>query len=99
MTRTFAFAEVKPTRRFEKSFGKLTPAAQAQCRDALRQLLVTPLAPGLRMKPIRPNNVYYEARINQGDRLIVYPINDTAHVMDVVTHDDIAKWGNEKAPG
>lgn len=50
------------------------------------------------MKPIRPNNVYYEARINSGDRLVIYPVSDTAYVMDVVTHDEIKQWGNESAP-
>ena len=99
MARTHAFAELAFTARFEKSLARLSPQARGQCRAALQQLLSSPLAPGLRMKPIRPNNVYYEARINSGDRLVIYPVGGVAYVMDVVKHDDIARWGSEKKPG
>lgn len=98
MARTHAFKTVTLTKRFEKSYGKLDEAIADQCDDAILDLKTEPLPPGLRMKPIRPNNVYYEARINSGDRLVIYPVSDTAYVMDVVTHDEIKQWGNESAP-
>ena len=66
---------------------------QEQCEEGLAQLLDDPLPPGLHLKPIRPSNKYWEARINRGDRLILYPVGGTAYVMDVVTHDEIKRWG------
>jgi len=54
--------------------------------------MTEPLSPGLHFKPIRPSNRYWEARINRGDRLILYPEGAEAYVMDIVTHDEIKKW-------
>lgn len=92
MTRTRAFSHIELTRQFERSYRRLSTERKAQCDDALRQLLVEPVAPGLHLKPIRPSNRYWEARINRGDRLILYPQGAMAYVMDVVTHDEIADW-------
>lgn len=98
MARIQAFEQVELTSRFEKSYAKLDGKRAAQVDDALLDLVSDPLSPGLRMKPIRPNNVYFEARVNSGDRLVIFPIGNTAYVMDVIKHDDIAKWGNQKRP-
>lgn len=98
MTRTNAFTEVRLTARFEKSFRKLSGQVQEQCEQALQQLVQDPLSKGLRMKPIRPNDVYYEVRINAGDRLVIWTVSNCAYIMDVVTHDEIARWGSVPAP-
>ena len=98
MARTHAFAVVELTNRFKKSYAKLSVEVADQCDDALADLVRDPLSPGLRIKPIRPSNVYYEARVNRSDRLIIYPVSNTAYVMDIVTHNEITKWGNESAP-
>jgi mRNA-degrading endonuclease RelE of RelBE toxin-antitoxin system len=94
MSRARAFKSLELTRRFEKSFQKLSTESQEQCAEALEQLVEEPLAPGLHLKPIRPSNHYLEARINSGDRLIIWPVAGVAHIMDVVKHDDIKRWGN-----
>jgi hypothetical protein len=91
--RNRAFTYLERTKTFDKSFLRLGSESQDQCADALEQLIPEPLAPGLRLKPIRPNNNFWEARINSGDRIILLPHGDMAYVMDVVKHDDIKHWG------
>lgn len=90
------FASLYLTRRFEKSFRRLGSDAQAQCEGALEQLLHNLVPPGLRLKPIRPNNKFWEARLNSGDRLVLLPDGDTVWVMDVISHDEIKLWGKKK---
>jgi mRNA-degrading endonuclease RelE of RelBE toxin-antitoxin system len=92
VTRTRAFSHIELTRQFEKSYRRLSAERKTQCDDALEQLLEEPVAPGLHLKPIRPSNKYWEARMNKGDRLILYPDGAMAYLMDVVTHDEISKW-------
>lgn len=94
--RNRAFSFLERTRTFERSFSRLGSDAQDQCIDALEQLIGEPLAPGLHLKPIRPNNKFWEARINSGDRLVLLPQRGMAYVMDVVKHDDIKQWGRRK---
>ena len=84
------------TRRFEKSFKRLGSDAQAQCEDALEQLLQNPVPLGLHLKPIRPNNKFWEARLNSGDRIVLLPDGGTVWVMDVISHDEIKLWGKKK---
>ena len=93
MSRARAFKTLHITERFNRSFLKLAPEVQAQCADALEQLIAEPLAPGLHLKPIRPSNRFFEARINRSDRLILLPEpGGVAVVVDVVSHDDIGRW-------
>jgi hypothetical protein len=92
--RNRAFTYLERTRRFDKSFLKLGSDAQDQCAEALEQLISEPLAPGLHLKPIRPSNEFWEARLNSGDRIVLLPYRDMAYVMDVVKHDDIKQWGS-----
>lgn len=91
--RARAFKSLQLTKRFEKSFRRLGSDSQAQCEEALEQLLQDPVLPGLHLKPIRPNNTFWEARLNSGDRLVLLPEGDTAWVMDVISHDEIKLWG------
>ena len=98
MNRSRAYKTVELTRRFEKSYKKLSDQVQKQCDNALGLLIEEPLSPGLHLKPIRTGNRYLEARINDGDRLVIFPAGSTAYVMDVIVHDEIKKWGNEPAP-
>lgn len=92
MTRARAYSGLHLTRQCEKSYQRLDQTRQVQCDEALTQLITDPLSPGLHLKPIRPSNRYWEARINRGDRLILFPEGEAAYVMDVVTHDEISKW-------
>jgi hypothetical protein len=98
VSRKHGFEKLSLTDQFKKSYRKLTTTSQTDCDVALKQLRQKELPPGLRTKPIRPNNVYYEARTNDGDRLVLYPVSNTAYIMDVVKHDDIDKWGRIKKP-
>ena len=90
----FKFKELDYTPRFGDSYQALQSQAQKQCDKALGFLLDNPGHPGLNLKPIHPAKVYWEVRINQGDRLIIRPAGPVAHVIDVVTHDQISKWGH-----
>lgn len=92
MTRARPFTSLELTARFDRSYRRLPASLQRQCDDALAQLLTQPVAPGLHLKPIRPSNHYWEARVDRGHRLILLPAGNVAYVMDVVTHDEIAKW-------
>lgn len=91
-----AFKALELTKRFEKSYRDLGSDAQDQCDDALGQLIQDPLLPGLHLKPIRPNNTFWEARLNSGARIVLLPNGDTAIVMDVINHDQIRLWGKKK---
>jgi len=64
--------------------------------DALEQPIEDPIAPGLQLKPIRPNNKFWEGRLNSGDRIVLLPIGDTAWIMDVINQDEIKRWGKMK---
>ena len=90
------FTSLQLTRRFEKSFRRLGSDGQAQCENALEQLVQNPVPPGLHLKPIRPNNKFWEARLNSGDRIVLLPDGDTAWVMDVISHHEIKRWGKKK---
>jgi hypothetical protein len=50
-------------------------------------------APGLNVKPILPDKHYLEARISSGDRIVFRLDDGVLFFMDVVKHDDIARYG------
>ncbi len=83
-----AFAET-----FEEAYAKLQTPQQGSCDKVIIALLKRDPTPGMRVKPIEPDKHYYEARINDGDRLIHRVQAGTLFVYDVVTHDEIAKYG------
>lgn len=87
------FDELVLTPRFGKSYRMLEARTRKQCRKALRLLRENPDHPGLNLKPILPSKLYWEARINRSDRLVIRPEGDTAYIIDVVEHDDIERWG------
>lgn len=82
------------TKTFDKAYASLPRPTQNQCDKAIRFLLENPNHNSLRLKPIVPAKVYWEASINMGDRLILRLEGDTAHLMDVVTHDRIGRYGS-----
>jgi hypothetical protein len=45
--------------------------------------------------PIRPQKVYLEARLNKGDRIVFRIESGTIYFVDVVSHDDIARYGKK----
>jgi len=48
---------------------------------------------GLHVKPILPDKHYLEARISSGDRIVFRVEQGTIYFVDVVKHDDIARYG------
>jgi hypothetical protein len=50
-------------------------------------------APGLNVKPIHPDKHYLEGRISSGDRIVFRQEGAMIYFMDVVKHDDIARYG------
>jgi Txe/YoeB family toxin of Txe-Axe toxin-antitoxin module len=49
----------------------------------------------MRLKPIQPEKYDREARINHGDRLVYRIDEGKLWVIDVVSHDDIVRYGNK----
>jgi hypothetical protein len=47
----------------------------------------------MRVKPIQSEKYYDEARINDGDRLIHRIDGGKVWIVDIVSHDDIGKYG------
>ena len=89
----FAFEHLEFTDRFDKSYRSLSPPVQKQCKKALGFLLSNPDHPALNLRPVLPAKIYWEARINRPNRIVIRPDRDTAHLIDVVDHDEIGKWG------
>jgi|SRR5271165_3464357 len=86
------------SRRFEKSYARLSEEAQSECRDALEALRLEQKSSGLRVKPIQPTKYYLEARMNRGDRIIFRREGDQLLIADVVSHDEIDRYGRRSRP-
>jgi hypothetical protein len=50
-------------------------------------------APGLNVKPIAPEKHYLEARISSGDRIVFRLEQRAIFFVDVISHDDIGRYG------
>ncbi|MCA1790234.1 MAG: hypothetical protein LC667_10360 [Thioalkalivibrio sp.] len=95
MARRKKFLAAEFSKRFEKSYASLTVAQQNGVDKAVIALLKRRPTPGMRVKPIQPDKFYDEARINDGDRLVHRIESDTLWVVDVVSHDDIDRYGRK----
>jgi hypothetical protein len=78
---------------WKESYARLGSERQAACDEAAMALIKQISSPGLRIKPIQPAKYYLEARINSGDRIIFRLTEGTIFFVDVVAHDDIARYG------
>lgn len=78
--------------RFKESYAALAPQRQAACDEAAIALIKRKSSPGLRLKPIHPDKYYSEARISSGDRIVFRIEEETILFVDVVKHDDIARY-------
>lgn len=94
---TFLAAEW--SERWKKSYSRLGPEQQAACDRAVIALIKKENAPGLRVKPIQPEKYYLEARLNQGDRIVFRIEAGTIHFVDVISHDDIRRYGKRRKGG
>jgi hypothetical protein len=84
--------------RFLKSRRSLSEAAQSECDDALEALRLGQSSSGLRIKPILPGKHYLEARVNRGDRIIFRREGNKLLIIDVVSHDEIKRYGLRAKP-
>ncbi len=78
---------------WKESYVRLSAERQAACDEAAMALIKQTSSPGLRVKPIQPAKYYLEARINSGDRIIFRLAEGRVFFVDVVTHDDISRYG------
>jgi hypothetical protein len=81
------------TETWQRSYRSLSPGDQRRCDRAVLAILREESTSGLRIKPILPEKVYSEARLNRGDRIIFRVEKGVAIFIDVVTHDEISKYG------
>lgn len=78
---------------WQRSYRSLSLGDQRRCDRAVLAILRGESPSGLRVKPILPQKVYSEARLNRGDRIIFRVEKGVAIFIDVVTHDEISKYG------
>jgi hypothetical protein len=90
------FLAAQWSERWKKSYTRLGPERQAACDRAVLALIKNRELPGLRVKPIRPEKYYLEARLNQGDRIVFRIEGGTIYFMDVISNDDIDRYGKRK---
>lgn len=93
MARKQSFLRADFSEQFKEAYAGLQVAQQNGVDKAVMALLKQQPTPGMRVKPIEPDKYYDEARINDGDRLIHRTANGTVYFVDVVTHDEIGKYG------
>jgi len=84
---------VLATLEFEKRYRSSPGAIQSACDRAIQALAQGEPTPDLRVKPILPAKRFLEARLNRGDRLIFRIEAGDLLLVDLVTHDEIKRWG------
>lgn len=93
MARKQPFLNADFSEQWKESYQRLQQAQQQGADKAVMALLKQQPTPGMRVKPIEPDKHYYEARINDGDRIIHRAHGGTIYFVDIVPHDDIGKYG------
>lgn len=88
---TFLAAEW--SEQWKKSYSLLRSEQKAAGDCAVIALIKRARLPSLRVKPIQPQKVYLEARLNKGDRIIFRVDGGTIYFVDVVSHDQIGRYG------
>ena len=87
------FLSAEWAERFKKSYAALSPDRKKRCDETCMALIKRETSPGLRIKPVEPDKYFFEARINDGDRLIFRPEAEKIIFVDIVKHDDIKQYG------
>lgn len=93
MARKHLFLNAVFSEHWKVSYERLQLSAQNGVDKVVMALLKQRPTPGMRIKPIEPDKYYYEARINDGDRMIHRYDAGTVYFIDIVSHDDIARYG------
>ncbi len=94
-----AFLTARWLERWKQSYARLSADRQAACDEAAMALIKQAAPPGLRVKPILPDKFYLEARINSGDRIVFRIADGTIEFVDVVSHDEIGRYGKRPRGG
>ena len=94
MTRPRIELTVSYGSRFEQRLRTLPQARRTSCLRVIEALARQEPTPGMRVKPLLPGRFYNEARIASGDRLIFRVAAGVLHLIDVVSHDDIARYSS-----
>ena len=91
---TFLAAEW--SERWKASYSRLSADRQGSCDRAAIALIRGQSSPGLRVKAIQPEKYYLEARLNQGDQIVFRLESGTFYFVDVVSYDEIDRYGRSK---
>jgi len=93
MARKQTFLSTEWSEPWKENYAKLSAERQTACDEATIALIKQIFSPGLRVKPIKPDKYYLEARINSGDRIIFRLEEGTIFFVNVVPHDQIWRYG------
>ena len=88
-----AFLSASWSESWKASYASLPADRQASCDRVILALIKGIDSAGVRVKPILPDKHYLEARISSGDRIVFRAEQGTIYFVDVVKHDDIARYG------
>lgn len=99
VARKRSFLGAEWSRRWDQSYQKLTHEQQKGADKVVIALSKQRPTPGMRVKPVEPQKYHYEARINDGDRVIYRVEAGKVWFVDVVVHDDITVDGSAVAEG
>ena len=101
MPRRQPFLRAELSDQFAEAYAGLQIAQQNGVDKVVMALLKQQPTPGMRVKPMEPDKFYHEARINDGDRLIHRTADGTVYFVDVVTYDEIGRYGRapKQTPG
>lgn len=97
MSRQRGFLAAEWSKRWDRSYAALAHDRQEGVDKVAIALIKQEPTLGMRVKPIQPDGFYSEARVNDGDRLIFRIEQGTVWFIDVVTHDEIARYGKQIA--
>ena len=86
------------TQQWWRSYARLPADRQASCDRVAMALIKGTETPGLNVKPTQPDKHYLEARISSGDRIVFRLENNAIVFVDVIGHDDIARYGRRPRP-
>lgn len=83
------------SKRWAKAYASLSVEQKKDADKVVMALIKQESTPGMRVKPIEPDKHFYEARINDGDRLVFRVGDGKVWFIDVVVHDDIDRYGRK----
>jgi hypothetical protein len=95
VSRNKGFLAAAWSTRWSKTYGNLPYDRQKGADKVVIALIKQEPTPGMRVKPIEPEKYYYEARINDGDRLVFRIEGGCVWFADVVEHDGIDRYGKK----